>query len=55
VISCYFAITTLSVVGYGDYYPINKIEMALAVVVMLMGVGFFSYIMSNIIIIIEKG
>jgi hypothetical protein len=23
IISCYFALTTLSTVGYGDYYPIS--------------------------------
>jgi hypothetical protein len=26
VISCYFSLTTLSTVGYGDYYPISNLE-----------------------------
>ena len=24
IISCYFALTTLSTVGYGDYYPVSN-------------------------------
>ena len=47
--SCYFAITTLSTVGYGDIFPISNLEMIIAVVVMLCGVAFFSYIMGNFI------
>lgn len=49
VISCYFALTTLSTVGYGDFYPISSLEMITTVVVMMLGVAFFSYIMGNFI------
>ena len=35
----------LSTVGYGDYYPINTREMIYCLIMMLCGVGFFSYIM----------
>lgn len=42
---CYFALTMLSTVGYGDLYPISQREMIFAVVIMLCGVTFFSYIM----------
>lgn len=35
----------LSTVGYGDYYPINQREMIYCLIMMLGGVGFFSYIM----------
>ena len=42
---CYFALTMLSTVGYGDLYPITQREMLFSVVVMLAGVTFFSYIM----------
>ena len=52
--SCYWSITTLSVVGYGDLYPINPVEMVLGTIVLLGGVTFFSYIMSSIIEIIES-
>ena len=40
----YFALTMLSTVGYGDYYPIHTGEMFMSVALMLMGVGVFSWI-----------
>ena len=46
---CYFALTTLSTVGYGDMYPISNLEKISAVVIMLCGVAFFSFIMGNFI------
>ena len=54
IISCYYALTTLSTVGYGDYYPISNNERIIAVVIMLGGVAFFSYIMGNFIEIISN-
>jgi len=54
IVSCYFALTTLSTVGYGDYYPVSNIERIIAVVIMLGGVAFFSYIMGNFIEIISN-
>lgn len=54
ITSCYFSITTLSTVGYGELYPISKIEKVLGMVVMLLGVGFFSYIMGSFIDIISN-
>ena len=53
IISCYFALTTLSTVGYGDYFPVSSVERILAVCIMLGGVAFFSYIMGNFIDIIS--
>jgi potassium voltage-gated channel Eag-related subfamily H protein 8 len=44
----------LSTVGYGDYFPISNIERILAVIIMLGGVAFFSYIMGNFIEIITN-
>jgi voltage-gated potassium channel Kch len=52
--SCYFTLTTLSTVGYGDYTPITDSEMISAVVLMLCGVAFFSYIMGSFIEIISS-
>ena len=49
IVSCYFALATLSTVGYGDFYPISNIERIIAVIIMLGGVAFFSYIMGNFI------
>ena len=54
VISLYFALTTLSTVGYGDIFPISQFERITAVVVMMLGVAFFSYIMGNFIEIISN-
>ena len=54
VIMLYFALTTLSTVGYGDYHPISDLEMIITSLVMLGGVAFFSYIMGNFIEIITN-
>ncbi|CAI2386506.1 unnamed protein product [Moneuplotes crassus] len=54
IVSCYFALTTLSTVGYGDYYPISNVERVIACMIMLLGVAFFSYIMGNFIEIISN-
>ena len=54
VLSWYYSMTTLTTVGYGDYYPISNIEIIVAVVYMLCGVVFFSYIMSSVIEIINN-
>ena len=54
IVSCYYALTTLSTVGYGDYYPVSNAERVMAVVIMLTGVAFFSYIMGNFIEILQN-
>lgn len=54
IIACYFALTTLSTVGYGDYYPLSNLERVIVCFVMLFGVAFFSYIMGNFIEIITN-
>ena len=54
IVSCYYALTTLSTVGYGDYFPISSLERIIAVIIMLGGVAFFSYIIGNFIEIISN-
>ena len=54
VVCSYFALTMLSTVGYGDYYPISNLEKQSAVVIMLCGVAFFSFIMGSFIEIISN-
>jgi len=54
IVCCYFALTMLSTVGYGDFYPISNLEMMSAVVIMLGGVAFFSFTMGNFIDIISN-
>lgn len=33
IISCYFALTTLSTVGYGDLYPVSPLEKLITIVI----------------------
>lgn len=42
----YFCLTTLTTTGFGDYTPKNTIERFFAILLMLLGVLFFSYLMS---------
>ena len=41
----YFAFTTLSTVGFGDYHPKGEIERIITTFILLCGVACFSYIM----------
>ena len=50
----HFALTTLSTVGYGDYYPISNHERFVTLIIQLGGVAFFSYIMSSFIEIVAN-
>ena len=43
----YWAFTTLSTVGFGDFYPMSNYERGLCSIGFLMGVAVFSYIMGN--------
>lgn len=54
IVCCYYALTMLSTVGYGDYYPISNLEMIMTVILMLAGVAFFSFIMGNFMEIIAQ-
>lgn len=47
ITSAYFITTTLATVGYGDYYPLSVVEKIVTIFIMLIGITFFSYIMSN--------
>ena len=47
VISMYFAITTLSTIGIGDYYPKNNIERIVGSCLLLVGVMTYSFIMGQ--------
>lgn len=41
----YFAFTTLSTVGFGDYYPVSNTERILGALMLFFGVMTFSYFM----------
>ena len=50
----YYTFTTLSTVGFGDYYPTNNIERIFIAIMMLWGVMINSYVMENIQIMIHQ-
>ena len=45
----YFAITTLSTIGYGDFHPVSIKERICALLILLFGVSVFSFIMGQFI------
>ncbi len=49
VVVVYYAFTTLSTIGFGDFHPISKIERMTASFILLIGVALFSFIMGNFI------
>jgi len=49
IIMTYYAFTTLSTVGFGDYHPKSDAERGVCAFILLVGVAIFSYIMGNFI------
>lgn len=47
IMCCYFVLTTLSTIGYGDLSPQTNSEKILGISLMIVGIAFFSYIMGN--------
>ena len=43
----YFAFTSLSTVGFGDFAPRSDLERVIGAFVLLFGVAIFSLIMAN--------
>lgn len=44
----YWAVTTLATVGYGDITPTTSAQMLYASCAMIIGVGFFGFVLSNV-------
>jgi hypothetical protein len=42
----YFMLTTLSTVGYGDYFPSSISEKVVGIVIQIVGVSIFSVLMN---------
>ena len=47
LLSCYYVLTGLTTVGYGDYNATNQYEKIFGITVMFLGVAIFSYVMSE--------
>ncbi len=50
----YWTTTTLTTVGYGDIVPSTNIEKLYASTVMIIGVGFYGYLIGNVVSAITK-
>ena len=54
IIVVYFAFTSLSTVGFGDFNPKSNIERFICAFILLFGVAIFSYVMGNFIEILDQ-
>jgi CRP-like cAMP-binding protein len=52
--SIYFILVSMLTVGYGDIYPTNQLERGYAMLTMLVGVIFFSSLMSKVASLVDK-
>jgi hypothetical protein len=50
----YYAITTLSTVGLGDFHPQNSFERLFVAFLMLLGVATFSYMQSSLNSVLQE-
>jgi len=48
IMQMYFMMTSLSTVGFGDFYPVNDLERIIGSFLLLFGVIVFSYIMMKL-------
>jgi len=53
IIAVYYAFTTLSTVGFGDYSPRSNVERATCAFILVFGVAIFSYMMGIFIEILS--
>jgi len=49
----YFALTSLSTTGFGDYYPITNAERIAGAFILLCGVLQFSYLHGELLSVVE--
>ena len=54
IIPMYYAFTSLSTVGFGDFHPKSNAERIFCTIILLFGVMIFSYIMGVFIEMIES-
>lgn len=48
IIAMYFALTSLSTIGFGDFHPKNNFERLVCSFMLLGGVSIFSYVLGEL-------
>lgn len=46
--------TTLTTVGYGDFYPVNKYERVIILPILIAGITIFGFIFGNLILLMTE-
>uniref|UniRef100_A0A7S0WLM2 Cyclic nucleotide-binding domain-containing protein n=1 Tax=Pyramimonas obovata TaxID=1411642 RepID=A0A7S0WLM2_9CHLO len=54
VTSAYWALTTITTVGYGDINPVSEYEKIYAICLMIVNMGITTYLLGNIALIVTK-
>ena len=54
IVSVYFAITSLTTVGFGDFHPKTNMERLVCSMMLLFGVAIFSFIMDKFIEMLQQ-
>eukprot|EP00644_Phytophthora_capsici_P013625 jgi/Phyca11/117293/e_gw1.33.181.1 len=49
IASIYWAITTMTTVGFGDIYPVNDLERGYCILVLISGTTLFAYVVGTVI------
>ncbi|KAL3668734.1 hypothetical protein V7S43_006029 [Phytophthora oleae] len=49
IASIYWAITTMTTVGFGDIYPVNDLEKGYCILVLISGTTLFAYVVGTVI------